>query len=178
MDVLHELLLDFQKADSSSHSGRYESVLLWFGLATSSRYVITALDLAPHVVAILAGVGPLWQMVTIISHNSVNTETRGELWSDGLLALKANRTWSNVWLLPKCEGFFSSLDGVLQPILSTKTNISGCYFFLKCSNPFPSWLAVGLKQACNHLGFNAPLCCCNRGSETNVLNTHCKFRIY
>lgn len=99
-------LPDFQKVDSSSHSGRYEPVLLWFSFATSSRYAITALDLAPRVVAILAGVGPLWQMVTIISHNGANAETRDELWSDGLLAPKANRTWSNVRLQPKCEGFF------------------------------------------------------------------------
>lgn len=72
---------------SSTHSSCRESVSVCnLVLPPSSRYPSSV---GPHTflpqLGILARVGPVWQMATIISHNGVRAETRGELQSDGLL---------------------------------------------------------------------------------------------
>lgn len=147
-------------ADSSSHPSPCQSVKLWFGHASSSMYLIcicdhmpiTVMDLTPYAMVISAGVCPLWQMVTIISHNGVNTETRGKLWSEGLFTPKSNHTLNNVWLHQNV--CFSFGLGTAAHFVHQNKHLWLLFFFFtksisfvlsKCSIPFLNRLAVVLE---------------------------------
>lgn len=103
-------MLHFLSSRPLSVSRSVRSLWLGHGWIFPSMYLICIFDhmpvtvmvLTPHVVLISAAVCPLWQMVTIISHNSVNTETWSELQSEALFTPEADRTLSNVRLAKMC----------------------------------------------------------------------------
>lgn len=93
---------------------------------------ITAMGLTPHTMVLSAAGCLLWQMVAIISHNSVNTETLGKRWGEDFFTPEANHTPSNVWLNQNVCFAFGCGDKVndlslLLPTCPTTANNSGCY---------------------------------------------------
>lgn len=180
-------LISIPFADISSHP--CQSCLLHL-ICNWDHMLITVMDLTPHAVVVSAAVCPFWQKVTIISHNSVNTETWGRLWSQGLFTPELNHALSNVLIDKMCFSFGHgdklNDSSLLHSTLSTITNASGCCFHvfivnhLSCIKPTTDCLRQSqwyvyefCWQSCwDNCETTFSVCFCTR-----CCNTYCKFII-
>lgn len=149
---------------------------------------ITVVELTPHEALISAALWPLWQMVNIMSYNSVNTEVPVELRS-----LASSRYWQimlRVWLGKMCVFPLVAAINLLTCHCCCKTPALVVLTELICfssvclrqsSDLVPNWLAVVREIIVQPLSFNFWVCRCARpewGGGNNVSKTHSKFIIY
>lgn len=134
-------------------------------------------------------------MVTIISHNSVNTQTWSQLWSEGLFTPEANHTLSNVWLAKMCAFPLVMVINLMtchycSPLcLLSQRSVLGVltkcirfwvFQFLPQTEQRPFSESVGSHAGIivQPLCFNVSVCCCTRRRVDNVSNTRCMFVFY